>query len=255
MFPVAPSRLGPSVRSARERKGWTRETLATHSGLSWAAISQIESGRRQEVRVSSLVALANALDVSVDYLVGSEATLSPGMLRHRVLVYGSDEEYVAIIVPFLRDGLARSEPVLVVTAPRQTRLLHDALGDDAPRVEFRDSSRWYTAGAAASNAFLAFARDRFDGGAPWIRIVGEPLASGRRRRSESSLREWIRYESMLNLTLASSPATVMCPYDMRRLPDSVVTAAQSTHPEVVGAGEVRRNPEYCEPTEFLLNLT
>jgi len=128
------------------------------------------------------------------HLVGGEATLAPGLLRHRVLVYGSDEEYVATIVPFLRD----------------------ALGDDAPRVEFRDSSRWYTDGAAASNALPAFAR---------------------------------------NLTLASSPATVLCPYDMRRLPDGVVTAAQSTHPEVVVAGEASRNPEYREPTEFLLNLT
>src|ERR1700704_6388131 len=98
---VASSRVGRSLRSARERAGWSRETLAHHSGLSWAAIAQIESGRRQEVRLGSLVALADALGVSADYLVGSGATISPKLLEHRVLIYGSDDEYLASLVPFL----------------------------------------------------------------------------------------------------------------------------------------------------------
>src|ERR1700685_2081920 len=100
------SRLGVSLKSARERLGWSRETLAHHSGLSWSAITQIESGRRREVRVSSLVALESALGVSVDYLVGREATASSGLLNHRVLTYGSDDEYLAASVPFLREGVA-----------------------------------------------------------------------------------------------------------------------------------------------------
>ena len=65
------SRLEGTVRSARERVGWSREALAYHSGLSGAAIAQIESGRRREVRVTTLLALSRALEVSVDYLVGS----------------------------------------------------------------------------------------------------------------------------------------------------------------------------------------
>src|SRR4030081_758764 len=90
---VASSRVGRSLRAARGRAGWSREPLAHHSGLSWAAIAQIESGRRQEVRLGSLVALANALGVSVDYLVGSKATLSPKLLRHGAVIYDSDDEY------------------------------------------------------------------------------------------------------------------------------------------------------------------
>src|SRR3984893_14177140 len=102
------SRVGRSLRSARERAGWSREALAYHSGLSWAAIKQIESGRRQEVRLGSLVALANALGVSVDYLVGGKATVSSKLLEHRALIYGSDEEFLAWTVPFLVDGITRS---------------------------------------------------------------------------------------------------------------------------------------------------
>src|ERR1700738_2780915 len=78
---VASSQVGRTLRSARERAGWSREALAHHSGLSWAAIAQIESGRRREVRLGSLVALANALAVSVDYLVGGKATLSPKLFQ------------------------------------------------------------------------------------------------------------------------------------------------------------------------------
>src|SRR5579863_9200188 len=130
---MAPSRIGGSLRSARERKGWTREALAYHSGLSWAAIAQIESGRRQQVRVSSLVALASALGVSVDYLVGGEATISPQLLGHRVLMYASADEYITSALPFLLEGLARSEGVLCVPTTWQRELLHEALGADAQR--------------------------------------------------------------------------------------------------------------------------
>ena len=57
------SRLGESLKAARARAGWSREALAYHSGVSWSAIAQIESGRRNDVRLSSLSALAEALGV------------------------------------------------------------------------------------------------------------------------------------------------------------------------------------------------
>jgi len=100
-------RLATSLKSARERLGWSRETLAHESGLSWAAITQIESGRRREVRASSLLALASALGVTVDYLLGGAASASPGLLNHRLLVYGTDDEYLRSSVPFILEGIAR----------------------------------------------------------------------------------------------------------------------------------------------------
>src|ERR1700733_11920385 len=120
---MASPRLGASVKSARERLGWSREALAYHSCLSWAAITQIESGRRQEVRVSSLVALASALGVSVDYLVGGAASAPPVLLNHRVLSYDSDDAYLAAAVPFLLDGLAHDDCVMAVTTPKHVGVL------------------------------------------------------------------------------------------------------------------------------------
>jgi len=248
---VPPSRVGGSLRSARERTGWSREALAHHSGLSWAAITQIESGRRREVRVSSLLALASALGVSVDYLVGGSATVSPELLRHGVLIYNSDDEYLASSVPYLLEGITRSDCVLAVTGKRQIGLLRDALGDDALHVEFWDSAEWYRSPRGASNGYRTIMQERFGRGAPWIRILGEPVWSG---RSEPEVAAWIRYESLLNLSFAASPATIVCPYDARSVSDRVLAGARRTHPEVASAGEFTASPGYREPEDFLLSL-
>src|SRR6202035_1055082 len=166
---VALSRVGVSLKSARERAGWSREALAYRSGLSWAAIAQIESGRRREVRLSSLSALANALGVSVDYLVGSEATVSPKLLGHSAFIYSSDDEYVASMAAFLAEGIARAECVLAVSGRRQIGLIRDALGDDAVHVEFRDSSEWYRSPSGALSDYHTFVKEQFERGAHWVR--------------------------------------------------------------------------------------
>src|SRR5204862_5431527 len=101
------SRIGESLKADRARLGWSREALAFHSGVSWSAIAQIESGRRKDVRLSSLSALAEALNVSVDYLIGSTSATSLELLEHRILAYGSDDEFVSAATPFLAEGIER----------------------------------------------------------------------------------------------------------------------------------------------------
>lgn len=247
---MASSRIAQSLKSARQRLGWSRETLAHHSGLSSAAITQIESGRRSEVRASSLVALAGALGVSVDYLVGSSATVAPALLKHRVLEYGSDDEYLTIAIPFLTEGIARSDTVLTVTSERHAHLVRDALGNSGQHVEFLDAAEWYSSLRSAAIGYRAFLKERFERGAPWIRILGEPVWAG---RSETQLADWFRYESIINVAFASSPATIVCSYDTRSVPESVLTNARRTHPEVAGA-DLITNPDYTNPEDFLLAL-
>jgi transcriptional regulator with XRE-family HTH domain len=243
-------RLGTLLKSARERLGWSREALAHESGLSWSAITQIESGRRREVRASSLLALASALGVSVDYLVGGVATLSPGLLNHRLVTYNSDDEYIVSSIPFILEGISRADCVLAVTAKRQAGLLHDALGGDAQHVEFLDASAWYRSLRSAASGFRSFVQERFERGAPWIRIIGEPVWTG---QSESELAEWFRYEALFNVSFASFPATVVCTYDTLSLPEGAIDNARRTHPQVLETGEVTASPAYREPEDFLLS--
>ena len=64
----AVERFGSNVREARLERGWTQEELARATGLASVQVSRIERGRR-EVRLTTLLRLAAALDVSLDRLV------------------------------------------------------------------------------------------------------------------------------------------------------------------------------------------
>jgi transcriptional regulator with XRE-family HTH domain len=233
---VAKSRIGESLRAARARAGWSREALAYHSGVSWSAIAQIESGRRRDVRLSSLSALADALEVSVDYLIGTTAAMTPRAADHRALIYGSDEEFLAAAIPFLTEGIERSDSLLAVTTEAQGKLLRDTLEDGSEHIEFADSMDWYDRPSGASNR---------------IRIVGEPVWSG---RSEAEITAWTRYESLLNMTFASMPTTIVCPYDTRTLPADIVENASTTHPQVAHGDHAMPSPLYRQAEDFLLEL-
>ena len=243
------SHIGTTLRAARERLGWSRETLAHHSGVSWSAIAQIESGRRKDVRSSTLAPLAKALGVSVDYLVGSATATAPRLLEHRLLTYGSEEEYLAAAVPFLAEGVERSDPLLVVTTEDQTQLVRDALSDRADRVEFADSAEWYRSPATAMHGYLTFVNEQLDAGAAWIRVVAEIAPES---RSDAEVPVWTRYESFVNIAFASAPVTVVCTYDDRSWPENVIADARRTHPAVVDGAHATVNGDYRGPEDFLI---
>jgi transcriptional regulator with XRE-family HTH domain len=245
---VVSSRIGESLRAARERAGWSREALAYHSGVSWSAIAQIESGRRKDVRLSSLSALAEALNVSVDYLIGTAAT-TPQLFEHRVLSYESDDEFTATATPFLAEGIERSHSLLAVMTKAKIGLLHDTLEDRSEHVEFADWADWYRSPKEALSRYGAFVKKKFDAGAVWIRIVAEAAWAG---DTDAQIAEWTRYESLVNLAFASSPATIMCTYDERSFPEEVVADARRTHPSIARGVNSTTNPAYREPEDFLV---
>jgi transcriptional regulator with XRE-family HTH domain len=248
---MAESAVGSSLKAARQRLGWSREALAFHSGVSWSAISQIESGRRVDVRLSSLSALARALGVTTDYLGGSIAAGPPPQLEHRVLVYGSDDEYVATVAPFLQEGIERSDALLVVTTPRLLELIRRDLGAEVERGKLLDAADWYSSPLETLRRYRGFVDDSLEAGFKWVRIVGEPVWAG---RSAAEVREWSRYESIINLSLAAAPATIVCPYDSRSVPANVMHDAECTHSEFAHAGGSAPSASYREPEDFLLQL-
>jgi transcriptional regulator with XRE-family HTH domain len=245
---VATSRIGQSLKTARARLGWSREALAFHSGVSWSAIAQIESGRRKDVRLSSLSALADALGVTIDYLVGSTAALSSHLFEHRLLTYASDEEYVEGTVPFITEGLEQSHAHLVVATPPQIALLRETLDDQAERVEFADSARWYHSLAGALNRYRSYVKEKVEAGASWIRVVGDPVWAA---RSEAETAAWFRYESLVNLAFAAAPATIVCAYDTSTFPEEIIEVARHTHP-VDHGGVLTESATYRETEDFLL---
>lgn len=237
--------LGRRVRAARNRLGWSREALAFHSGVSWAGVSQVESGRRREARSSTLAALATALGVTIDYLVLGK----PGatMFDHRLSVYGSDEELVTEASSWLSPAPAPSEAVLVVVSPRNIALLRRQVGSEARKVRFADSSKWYSTPAAALRAYEEFCTTSVEQGAVWVRIIAEVSWMG---RPGASPRPWIRLDSLLNLVLAQRPVSMLCLCDKSSLRGRLERQLREVHPEPTGheLGENR----YAEQSAFLL---
>ena len=242
------SRVGQTLKAARTRAGWSREALAYHSGVSWSAISQIESGRRKDVRLGSLSALSDALGVSVDYLIGTKAAISPQLFEHRVLPYASDDDFLGGAIPFLAEGIEQSHCLLAITTEAKTALLRDALDDRAEHIEFADWADWYSSPLDALNRYGAFVTEKFGAGAIWIRVVAEAAWTG----TDDDIAEWTRYESLVNLSFASSPATIVCTYDERAFPEGVVTDARRTHPAVVQGSAVSESPTYQDAEHFLM---
>jgi transcriptional regulator with XRE-family HTH domain len=243
------SPIASRVRSERQRRGWSREALAYRSGLSHAAVTQIESGRRQDVRLASLSALADALGVSIDYLVGRACEGDAPLLEHRAFVYASGSDFLATVVPFLRDGVRSGDAVLVVTTGKQIRRLRSALGDEASYVDFHSSAGWYRTPVETLDRYQAYLDRPSDRDGHWTRIIGEPVWAG---RSAAEIEQWVRYESVINLSLRARPASIVCPYDASVLPSAVVDAARRTHPEIASGTGAMASAAYVEPESLLL---
>ena len=62
--------LEKNIKNLRLKKGWTQQKLAEAAGVSYVTITKIEQGRSKEPTIQSMIKLADALDVSLDALVG-----------------------------------------------------------------------------------------------------------------------------------------------------------------------------------------
>jgi transcriptional regulator with XRE-family HTH domain len=242
------SRIGGRLRAARDRRGLSREALAFHSKISWSAIAQVESGRRTNLRPHTVSALSEALGVTIDYLVHGRPTRQV-MLEHRALLYDTDDELVNTAIPFLIEGVERSEAVLVVTAKANLALLRRHLGADAERVEFVDAQSWYGTPGLVLRAYREFIDEKVEAGAPWVRIVGELHWDG---KSDSQIDMWMRYESLFNLAFATSPVAVTCLYDTRSVPEEVARQVRLTHPQTIGREGIESSSDYADPAGFVL---
>jgi transcriptional regulator with XRE-family HTH domain len=240
--------IADRVRAARERLGWSREALAVRAEVSWSAIAQIETGRRTNLRPTTLAALSRALGVSIDYLIDGGLS-RPAMLTHSAFCYGTDDHFQSIAGPFLAEGLERSEATLAVTSTANIRLLRDYLGSDATDVTFFDASTWYSTPIAALQAYQSFADAKLNAGAHWVRLVGQPAWT---ERADTQVRLWTRYESLLNLVFSASPLTALCAYDERSVAPEIVRQARVTHPHTVGDAGTSDNPDYANPERFAL---
>jgi len=157
-------------------------------------------------------------------------------VRHEALLYSGAEEYVAGTVPFVLDGLATGEDVLVVVSQERAEQMRTALGGQAASVQFADMADVGHNPAQIIPAWQAFLDDRTARGRP-VRGIGEPIWAA---RTPAELIECQRHEALLNVAFAGSPRwRLLCPYDVETLRSDVLTEAVRTHPYVITGGARR----------------
>jgi anti-sigma regulatory factor (Ser/Thr protein kinase) len=160
-------------------------------------------------------------------------------LHHDALVYSSDDEYVAVLAPFVRDGVTAGEQVLAGVRPERWTLVQDALGGATAGVRHVDARAWYS---APPRTIAGYDREltRAARAGARVRVIGEVEFGG----SETDRAEWTRYEALLNVAFAHHRAWIVCPYDTRVLPAAVVDTALRTHPSTLSATERRESTRF-----------
>jgi len=140
------------------------------------------------------------------------------------------------IAPFIAEGVARGEPVLVAELPDRVEALTEALGEQSSAVAFLDMAAVGANPARIIPAWHEFV-DAHPGQA--VRGVGEPAWAG---RSREELDECQLHEALLNLAFDDrADFELLCPYDVEALPGDVVAGAMRTHPDL---GSFARAEDY-----------
>ena len=166
--------------------------------------------------------------------------------HHEAVLYASDKEYLAGLLPDLRAAIDADGAVLVAVDEDKVALLRGALGADADRVRFTNMERLGRNPACIIPAWREFIATSDSG--PRLGI-GEPVWPG---RSDAELIECRRHESLLNLAFdGGGPWRLLCPYDVRALPADVLADARHNHPHVGRRGVSKPCADYVEPPTML----
>jgi len=159
----------------------------------------------------------------MDELVG-------GALRHATLFYRSQPEYADLIAAFVRAGLDRGEPTLLMLPGGKARMADAGLDAMPGELAFLDATELSRNPARIIPEVLSFV-DKHPG--QRVRCVGEPIWPG---RSPAEICEATRHEALVTLAFAQAQATLLCPYDASGLADSVLAGARRTHQEPAASG-------------------
>jgi len=171
-----------------------------------------------------------------------------GAFEHWACIYDDDSQFLETVLPFLADGLALGEPVLVVTTAANLELLGAALGERSAEVDYAESAFFGRRPPRRVGAFYRYWKGGQDiSGGRRVRIVAEPVWSG---RSAREITAWTRMESALNVTLASTSISMICPYDARTTDAHILADALRTHPAQVAGSRHSPSPQYTDPAAF-----
>lgn len=147
-------------------------------------------------------------------------------------------EYLATLVPFIREGVDRGEPVLVAVPREKLELLRDALGDGQDGVTLSDMAE---VGGNPARTFTLFADTAPPDSHRRMRMIGEPVWPG---RPAAAYPACVENEALWNTAFADRPVLTLCPYDAAGLDAVVLADARATHPLIFDGEAMVANADF-----------
>jgi anti-sigma regulatory factor (Ser/Thr protein kinase) len=161
---------------------------------------------------------------------------------HPALFYRDRQDYLATTVPFILEGLADGDPVMVSVPTANLACLRAALGIHARRVVMHDMTvSGRNPGRIIGQVLLAFA-GRHQG--KRARIIGEPIWAG---RDATEYPACAQHEALINPAFDGVNAVILCPYNTTELEPQVVADALRTHPVVWTSTRRYASDQYDDP--------
>jgi anti-sigma regulatory factor (Ser/Thr protein kinase) len=185
----------------------------------------------------------------VDTVLPHGVVPATSRVLHDALLFSSPDELAAATVPFVQEGLAAGDVVVVTASPATADVVRTAVDDDRVRVLPRDVAYGRRTPAAVT-AFRRLTDELAATGARRVRVLGETDFG----RTEREQLEWQRYEAVLNDALADRPLWGLCLFDTTRLPEPVLESVARTHPTVVVGRSRTPNPRFVDPAAYLRGL-
>ncbi|WP_144124578.1 sensor histidine kinase [Catellatospora sichuanensis] len=165
--------------------------------------------------------------------------------RHDALQYHDDDQLLDAVVPFLREGAAAGDSVVLICRPDNAARLRDALGYhqvvELPREDV------YGGTVAALTAYRDLVEREQQRGSNRVRVVTE-IDFGSR---PSGQWEWARFDAALGQVLARYPIWNLCLYDRRRVPAEILRAGESSHSHLLADGGRVPSAGYTDPVTLL----
>ena len=168
--------------------------------------------------------------------------------RHEAVFYAGPEAFLDRVAPFVEEGVAAGEPVMVALQAPKLAALRQRLGAAAGQVVFADMGEIGHNPACIIPAWRDFVAGR---GGP-MRGVGEPIWPG---RSPDELVECQCHEALLNHAFeAAAGFHLLCPYDAVHLDRDVIEEAERSHPWIGEAESPRYRGHDGPPPQLFAPL-
>lgn len=164
---------------------------------------------------------------------------------HAAVLYDSDDDLSARVLPFAREGLERGETVFAVVSARAEHALRPVLGGagvrwQVPGVSYQHLGRMFE----AVRSFLAVQRAA---GRP-TRFLFENDVDGTLGRGAA----YLRFEAMSNIVCGPYGFPYACLYDRDRHSTELLDEVVRVHPLLLrSGGRATASPSYVDPDSYV----